>query len=279
MECATAKPRVVATDLDGTLLRSDGSISAFTRAVLARAAAAGIETVCVTARPLRWLTDIAPVVPQGASVICLGGACVAVADRGGFRVSESRGFAHDALVRIASRLRRDLPGVLIGAEWPSGPVFDDEFPVLSSPTGSVVGRDDVPRGRVELAAERANGAAKILVRHPRMSPDALRRRVRAAAGDGAQFADSGVPHLVELYPPGVTKAVGLARWCTARAIPRERVWAFGDMPADIPMLEWAGRSFAVGRAHPDVLARAMHYAGSNDDDAVARVLDAWVGGA
>ena len=44
------------------------------------------------------------------------------------------------------------------------------------------------------------------------------------------------------------------------------------MPNDLPMLRWAGRSFAVANAHPDVLAAATDRTGSNDDDGVARVL-------
>ncbi|MGO2043291.1 MAG: HAD family hydrolase, partial [Cellulosimicrobium funkei] len=53
--------------------------------------------------------------------------------------------------------------------------------------------------------------------------------------------------------------------------PRD-VGAFGDRPNDLPMLRWAGRSFAVANAHPDVLAAATDRTGSNDDDGVARVL-------
>jgi hydroxymethylpyrimidine pyrophosphatase-like HAD family hydrolase len=44
------------------------------------------------------------------------------------------------------------------------------------------------------------------------------------------------------------------------------------MPNDLPMLRWAGRSFAVANAHPDVLAAATDRAAANDDDGVARVL-------
>ena len=55
---APSRPRLVATDLDGTLLRSDGSVSERTRAVWAAADEAGIETVLVTARPPRWLHDL-----------------------------------------------------------------------------------------------------------------------------------------------------------------------------------------------------------------------------
>src|SRR5690349_130880 len=52
-------PRLVATDLDGTLLRPDGTVSPRTAGALVRAADAGVEVVFVTARPPRWLQELA----------------------------------------------------------------------------------------------------------------------------------------------------------------------------------------------------------------------------
>jgi hydroxymethylpyrimidine pyrophosphatase-like HAD family hydrolase len=46
------------------------------------------------------------------------------------------------------------------------------------------------------------------------------------------------------------------------------------MPNDLPMLAWAGRSFGVANAHPDVLDMVDEVCASNDDDGVARVLEA-----
>ncbi|MCL1870374.1 MAG: HAD hydrolase family protein, partial [Promicromonosporaceae bacterium] len=69
-------PRLVATDLDGTLLRADGTVSARTRRVLAQVEAAGVEVVFVTARPPRWLGQLADVVGGHGRVVCLGGAAV-----------------------------------------------------------------------------------------------------------------------------------------------------------------------------------------------------------
>ena len=53
--------------------------------------------------------------------------------------------------------------------------------------------------------------------------------------------------------------------------PRDVV-AFGDMPNDLPMLEWAGTSYAMANAHASVRDLADHLAPANDDDGVAVVL-------
>ena len=68
-------------------------------------------------------------------------------------------------------------------------------------------------------------------------------------------------------------ATALAGWCAELGIDAGEVWAFGDMPNDLPMLTWAGRSFAVANAHDDVLAAATDRAPANDDDGVAQVLE------
>ncbi len=84
---------------------------------------------------------------------------------------------------------------------------------------------------------------------------------------------SGADGLAEISAPGVTKAAALAAWCRRLHVAAADVWAFGDMPNDLPMLTWAGTSFAVANAHPDVLAMADHTCPSNDEDGVAQVLE------
>ncbi len=83
--------------------------------------------------------------------------------------------------------------------------------------------------------------------------------------------------LLEISAAGVTKATGLAALAEHRGIDARDVSAFGDMPNDLPMLAWAGRSYAVANAHADVLKAADEVIRSNDDDAVAEVLEGWFG--
>ena len=77
---------------------------------------------------------------------------------------------------------------------------------------------------------------------------------------------------MEISAAGVTKGAALARLCELRGVDPDDVVAFGDMPNDLPMLAWAGTSYAVANAHPSVLAAADHVAPANDDDGVAAVL-------
>jgi hydroxymethylpyrimidine pyrophosphatase-like HAD family hydrolase len=67
----------------------------------------------------------------------------------------------------------------------------------------------------------------------------------------------------------VTKASALAHYCAERNIDRECVVSFGDMPNDLPMLEWAGHSVAMANAHPSVLSASQEVTLSNEEDGVA----------
>ena len=79
--------------------------------------------------------------------------------------------------------------------------------------------------------------------------------------------------LVEISAAGITKAYALAALCEQLEVEPGAVLAFGDMPNDIPMLEWAGRGVAVANAHPDVIEVADEVTQSNDDDGVAVALE------
>jgi len=114
-------------------------------------------------------------------------------------------------------------------------------------------------------------AVKLLVRHPGLNPDTLRDRVVAAVGDRA-VATWSVPGLVEISAPGITKAARLVQVADELGVAASEVVAFGDMPNDLPMLEWAGTSYAMANADPAVLAAATRVAPANDDDGVAAVL-------
>ncbi len=266
-------PRVVATDLDGTLLRSDGSVSARTVAALDSAAAYGIRTVLVTARPPRWMHDLAHVVGDHGIAICGNGAFIY--DVAARRVVEAHVFAPDALAEVVADVRAAVPGIRLAAECVSGLWVEAGWP---NPHREV----DVDRRRqgplADLLAsdDPQDGVGKLLgLVRGWAAPDFL-AAVQEAVGDRAVLAYSGAFGLAELNPPGVTKAAALERWCAELGIAREEVWAFGDMPNDLPMLRWAGRSFAVANADPEVLAVTTDRCPSNDEDGVAQVIEAQI---
>ncbi|WP_309232748.1 HAD family hydrolase [Actinotalea sp. JY-7885] len=261
---APVTPRLVATDLDGTLLRTDGSVSRRTAAALRGAQEAGVDVVFVTARPPRWLDVVADAVGGHGVVLCLNGAVVYEPATG--TVLESRTMPDDVVLALVADLRAALPGVVFAVERVDGFAAERGFP------DDRPGPDDLVLGeRVESVLDGATG--KLLARCAAVPDAELVACVDAVLAGRAVLGDSGASGLAEITGPGVTKGATLARWSAARGVRPEEVWAFGDMPNDLPMLRWAGRAFGVANAHPDVLAAVHEVCGSNDDDGVARVLE------
>jgi HAD superfamily hydrolase (TIGR01484 family) len=259
------RPRLVASDLDGTLVRSDLSISPRTREVLARVEDAGALFVMVTGRPPRWMAPVAEQTGHRGLAVCANGALVY--DLHTERVVQSSLIDAGAAGDVVAALRRDIPGIAFAVE--RGP---DGF-----------GREPsyVPRwdnGEVVVApAEElvASGVVKLLARHEDLGSDELLTRARASVGAVAECTHSSADGLLEISAAGVSKASGLAALAGEWAVDAADVVAFGDMPNDLPMLAWAGHAVGMANAHPEVLEVVDEVAPSNDDDGVAQVLERW----
>ena len=263
-----AAPRLVATDLDGTLLRPDGTVSDRTARALAAAEEAGLDVVFVTARPHRWLVDLAQHVAGHGVAICANGATVV--DVAGLRVLEEHGMDRARVAAVASRLRSawGTDDVHLAVEGVHG---------FAAEEGFLTDGDDrhgaATAARIEDVLPTTT--FKLLLRATGRSPDAdtFVAEAQRVVGDLAHVSSSAAGALGEIAAPGVTKAATLARWTEGRGIDADDVWAVGDAPNDLPMLTWAGRAFAVANAHPAVLGLADEVLPSNTDDGVALLLE------
>jgi len=254
---------LIASDLDGTLLRSDDSVSQRTLAALARTVAAGIRFVLVSARSADWLTPEATRLGLGAIVICNNGALVY--DIEGGRMLIHRPLEPETTRELVDSLRRAAPGVAFGCDRPSGFTAEPAYQPLHRPP------DSIPRA--DLPALLAEPITKLVLQHPDLPQADLHRLVSELGGERIEACYSGAG-LVEISAAGVTKGSALAELCAELEIERDAVIAFGDMLNDISMLEWAGRGIAVANAHAEVLVAADEVTASNDEDGVALVLEA-----
>jgi Cof subfamily protein (haloacid dehalogenase superfamily) len=255
--------RLVATDLDGTLLRSDGSVSARTRRALRRVRESGLDVVVVSARAPRWLKDVLQDLDLSSGyAVCSNGAIVYDFGRGA--PSSHHTVAADVSARIVEALRKAAPGVAFAGERESL-TFREPHYIPQWPTP---GADE----RTDALAFVLEPVSKLIVQHPHLSQDELYALVTGICGEEATATISGQV-LVEISAAGVTKAYALAGLCDEIGVAPTSVVAFGDMPNDIPMLEWAGHGIAVANAHPDVIAVADEVTAANDADGVALALE------
>ncbi|MFF8367549.1 Cof-type HAD-IIB family hydrolase [Streptomyces lydicus] len=278
-------PRLIATDLDGTLLHDDKTVSDRTIAALAAAERAGIEVFFVTGRPARWMGVVSDHVHGHGLAICANGAAVVDLHRGG-RIVEVSPLERIIALDVVDALRSAAPGTSFAVERTSGIHYEPQYPPLLLDPAAVVAPAEKLLAEDFVTPLSATGNAgdpapafpdqpviKLLAHHPDLEPDAFLALARTVAGHLASFTRSSPTALLEISGPGVSKAGTLAHCCAERGISPEEVVAFGDMPNDMEMLTWAGTSYAMANAHPAVLAATTGRTASNNDDGVAVVIE------
>ncbi|GIF25005.1 Cof subfamily protein (haloacid dehalogenase superfamily) [Actinoplanes tereljensis] len=255
--------RLVASDIDGTLIHSDGTLSKGTLDVIH---ALPVPFVLVTGRPVRWLRQLYDQMPEPVPAICANGAVVY--DPTTDTVLRADPLDTELLTDVIKRLRDAIPDITLAVEVEEGRSFwyEEAWPL------NWAGKDHSLRAIAAPDELTSVPAVKLLVRSANHGADEFHELVSGVLGELATVTHSSRSALVEISAAGVTKAAGLAWLCEREGIDASEVLAFGDMPNDIPLLSWAGRSVAMANAHPAVRAVADEVGLTNDEDGVARYL-------
>lgn len=263
------RPRLIATDLDGTFLSPDGSVSDANAAALRRCAEVGVPVVVATGRPFRWLDPILGLPGVHSWVIVSNGAGVYDLEAGVLR----RAAAIDLRTAraVVAEARASIPGITFGVETGDGFGCEKEAP--SDARG-------LPDTRLEpIDALLRDGVAplKLLAFHTELDGGRLSERLAPAVAGRLTVTHSawaGLPGMAEISGPGVDKGSALARLCADWGIAADEVAAFGDMPNDASMLSWAGHPRVMANAHPDLLALGYPQVAGNAASGVgAAILD------
>lgn len=250
--------RLIATDLDGTLLGRGAKVSARTRAAIVAARQAGIDVVPVTGRGFRTALDV--ISDAGVDeVVCSNGALNydLVLDQ----IREVRAIEGDTFRSLVSSLRAELPELNFGWETTVAVTFEPGFAIEQWSDVTT------PEPIAEVAE-----AIKVFVGHPNIFEADLQHRLLPLLPEGMFVSTSGAP-FVEMTAAGADKAAAVQRLAAARGIDRAEVMTFGDQMNDLSMLEWAGVGVAMGNARPEAKAVADRVTTSNVEDGVAAVIE------
>lgn len=258
-------PLVIASDLDGTLLAPGGDLSERTRDALAAARADGIAVVAVTARTPYGVDMLPDLLPYLDGAVCANGAIVYDPATGRIRILRSIRISLGR--KVVAAITKRLPDAVIAVENGTGIVGEEPYRALVGSSNWEFAPD------VDTVFKRAKRAVKIKVYCADRTGEEM-----AAAVDGAGLGGLAMCHwgdfgMLDLNARGADKAFGLATWCKERRVGPDSVIAFGDMPNDAPMLAWAGRSYAMGDAHPEAVAAATDRAATNAEDGVAQIIE------
>lgn len=262
-------PRLVATDLDGTLVRGDETVSEYSLTVLRKVREAGIAVAGVTGRGARLIELCRRDLPEADFFVLSQGAYVL----------DQRDPDNPEVLRRERMDGADLAEVLRLLEAEVGPLSvmvealdDPRSPLWADADVVWPYAEWIPYDRVEALA---GPAYKGFARAEHLTADELlavaRRLIPPTLGTATQ---AGLGY-IEITAAGVDKGSGLAVVARALGIEPDQVVVFGDMPNDVPMFQWArGRRVAVANAHPETLALADEVTLANDADGVATWLEA-----
>lgn len=256
--------RLLISDIDGTLVRSDKSLSDAVIAAAARVREAGIAMSLISARPPCGMLWIAESLSLDGPIGAFNGGTIVGSD--GEVLSADR-LAPDIAARALALI--DRPGVspwlFAGGKWYARdrddphlprerrsanlePIFDTDFATLLDQVDKLVGVCD---DHALLAA--------------------IETEAQAALGDGANVARSQLYYL-DFTAPRANKGDGVAALAAAYGVPLSAVAVLGDQRNDLPMFARAALSVAMGQAPEAVRAAATHVALSNDEDGVADAI-------
>jgi len=253
-------PSLIAFDLDGTLLRTDKSISPRTLAALHACRDAGIRLTIASARGAASIAMIVPPVLADGLWITHNGA---LAVQGG-NVLHSDPISPETLQAVVAIAHRFDPPALLFAEV-------DGRPCTSRDVESMWG---IGFSTVDFRTLVGHVVAKVLVKWPDGTP--LDTLVQVLPGGMEAILDRD--GYVHVQRQGVSKHRALGLCLESLGIPWADVWAFGDDVTDAGMLEAAGLGVAMGNAVEDAKACADRIAAGNDRDGVALVLEELLAG-
>lgn len=285
--------RLLASDLDGTLLLPDGSVGRRTRDSLDALRDSDLDLVIVTGRPPRWISPVVEMTGHRGVGIAANGAVVL--DLADGHVTEIFPIARDEALACVDRLRSAMPGVVFAVERArpggrlaptGGSSYDDLDATLADATEFALADGYTPRWPVPPQTHVApieelvehDDVVKILARPGdglKVDPEAFILGGYAVLDGLVEVTHAGFDDsLLEISAPGVSKATTLARVAAAEGHGPLHVVAAGDGPNDLPMLAWAGTSYAMANAHPDVIDIATYVLPSNAEEGVAQLIDA-----
>jgi Cof subfamily protein (haloacid dehalogenase superfamily) len=269
--------RLIALDIDGTLLDSRWELPEANRSAIAEASRRGIEVALVTGRRYDFAMPIARQLDTPLTMIVSNGAIIRN-NEGETRLKHllSRETAARVLqlgdpwrqnaALIFDRSREDQI-IVESFEWddPNRQAYYARYREsfgLHKPLEGCLTEDPIQvmfAGRLNLMRE----AEQAL----RSAPDASKFGIALTTYESRDFA------MIDILHPDCSKGASLAEWALLRGFAPEEVMAVGDNHNDLEMLSYAGIPVVMGNCVPELKAFGWHETASNDEDGVARAIE------
>lgn len=265
--------KLIAVDLDGTLLNSKSQLTPRTEAAIKEVIAAGIHVVIATGKTRPAVAKLVDKLGITSPAICLQGLVSYSAD--GTMLHEQK--LNPTLARQVITYSEDrgffviaYNGTHIYFKRENKEIEESLLTHYHEPNAEIV-------GPLQNMAETPGFNKVIAVGEPR-GIKALRWQLAMQIGGNGRLMQAGVPQMVEILPPSASKGTALKQILKDLRIAPENVMALGDAENDLEMLQLAGVGVLMGQADPKFREHADYVAADNDHDGVAEAIDRFVFG-
>lgn len=259
--------RLIATDIDGTLLGPDHRVTQRTIEALRAASDAGVEVVAATGRS-HW-SAVPLIEPIGCVRWLLASNGATLFDLSTGEIVEQSLLDGDTVRTVATTLNDEFVGLGYSWETSEGVFQDEAFRAIRSRT--FPSQKIARRATVEFEPG-ADELAKMMVLHPTLADTAWFEASRPHIPTHLSFATSGLA-FVEITSALADKGIALAALCDRLGVAQQHTVTFGDQVNDLGMLGWAGRGYAMANAHAEAAEVASHRAPHHLDDGVAQIVE------
>ena len=260
------RPKLIGTDLDGTIVANYGFISERTKIAFTAANAAGIHIYFVTGRPIRWMTEIKENFNFGLGICGMGPMLYDFLHE---KILEEWLFSVEAQLETVKRLRKVIPPVTFAVEVNQQFAREKKYVPRWD-----IGADNVGVEQIEEVITAP--ALKILARCQNSefsSDEMLVLASKELAGIATVTHSNSTDSLLEISADGVSKGATLAKMAARHGLTADDCVTFGDNPNDFSMLTWASRSWAMADGHPDLMQHAKYQTDAHQEDGVAKVIE------
>jgi Cof subfamily protein (haloacid dehalogenase superfamily) len=260
------RPKLIASDLDGTIVAHYGEITERTINAFRTAHDMGIEIFFVTGRPPRWMPEIKEAFGIGKA-ICGNGA--QLFDLQNQKVIEEWLIPVDAQIETVKRLRKVIPQISFASEAHN--YFHREKKYV--PRWDV-GLDNI--GVDDILEIMTSPSLKLLARcsdQELSSDEMLAIATKELAGLVTVTHSNPHDSLLEISAIGVSKGATLSKIAARHGLTGDDCVTFGDNPNDFSMLSWASRSWEMADGHPDLMKYAKYQTDAHQEDGVAKVIE------
>lgn len=260
--------KLVALDLDDTLLDKSLAVSPRTREAIAQAIAKGVTVTVATGRMYSSALIYAKQLELDVPLITYNGGLIR-------RVQSGETLYH---MPVDEQVARDVFSLFHENGWYIQSYVDDILYVAEHNETSryyerMTGIKAVALG--EAFYTMAGAPTKMLALTGEVQLGEIEKQVRSAFGDRLYIAKSK-PTYLEMTHPQVNKGHALAFLAEKLGITRQQVMAVGDSQNDLDMIEYAGWGVAMGNAAANVKAAAQAVTGHHDAEGVAEAIEQYV---